>query len=141
MSQFKVPANGVWTWSESVDVIPPGTSEPQSLTLTFRTVEDLPDLLNRNVSGALSNAEVVRALATDWDAAYEDGAPIPLDSDEAVPLLQQPWIAQPILKAYMASAGGQAAKNALTSGVPSPAPTTVPAPNRAERRAKASKKT
>lgn len=136
MTKFVVPANGVWTWDEPVEVTPPGAAEPSTITVTFRTVEDMAGLLQSNVEGETTNADLIRAVATGWDAAFEDGQVIPIDGDEAAPLLAQPWICQPILRAYMTSAGGTAAKNSATSAAPGRAPATAPA-NRAARRAAA----
>ncbi|MBB4268147.1 hypothetical protein [Roseospira visakhapatnamensis] len=137
MTKFVVPANSVWTWDEPVEVTPPGAEAPQVITMTFRTVEDVAGLLQSSVEGEATNADLIRALATGWDAAFEDGAPIPIDGDKGAPLLAQPWISTPILRAYLASAGLATAKNSPPSAAPGHAPGMAPAANRATRRAAA----
>jgi hypothetical protein len=139
MAQFTVPSNGTWTWHEDVSVTPPGASEPQTLGVTFRTVADFAGLVRQNVAGEVSDVGLIRAILVDWSAAYEDGADIPLDSDDAAALIGQRWITTPIFVAYGASAGGQPAKNGPTSGAPLPAPTT--AASSAPKTAKGSRKT
>lgn len=141
MVQFVVPESGAWTWTETISVTPPGAEASQSVGVTFRTVDNLSALLDDNKSGAVSNVELIRTIATDWTVTWADGTRLPLDAADADPLCRQPWFAVPIFRRYLETCTPEvgAAKNALPSDGLSPAPTSAPAPapNRKTRRAAA----
>jgi len=139
MVKFTVSKGG-WTWDQAVEVTPPGGADPQTVTMTFRTVEDVAALLDANVRGEISNVDLIRAVATAWDVTWEDGAPMPLDSAEAETLIAQPWVSRPILATYVKSTMPAVAGNLPPSPAPGRGPGTAsPPPNRQTRRA--SKKT
>ncbi|WP_299440162.1 hypothetical protein [uncultured Rhodospira sp.] len=141
MTQFRVPKDGVFTWDQEVEVTAPGRGA-ETLTATFKTLNNYDALVADLAGGDVSIGDFIRAFLVAWDVADDDG-PVPLDGEVADSLFSMGWFGLTVIKAYGDSVGGATAKNALTSGVPSPVPTTgaPPANRHARRAATKSKKT
>ncbi|WP_147165123.1 hypothetical protein, partial [Pararhodospirillum oryzae] len=109
---FSVPRGG-FTFETTAQVWAPGAPEAGALAVTCRVVAParFETLLEDNVAGRLSNADLVRALVVSWGLVYDDGTPIPPGSDEAGALLDHTWIARPILDAYGAALSAAIAGN------------------------------